>query len=154
MLYDLTRDLTVKEPWAPVLGLVDILDEASDELEFALLHTELEALALDTFKIIRQWGGSSAFGRVYAVIASDEAAHTSLGREIVDELMARGLRIEPHRLERLLKLSSRLSTTGNETATANVARFTGRDYADIDGELTSSMRRRHARLRRCLRART
>lgn len=147
MLYELTADLEERQPWGAVLGLSDILDEASDELEFAILHTELEALALDTFKIIKDWGGQSVFGRVYAAIASDEASHIGLGREIVEEFIRRGFRIGPARLERLLTLSAKLSTTGNETATGNVAFFIGQDYGKVDARLRASQAQRHDRLR-------
>lgn len=135
-----------RDDWAPVLGLLDILDIATTELEFALVHTELEALALDTFRIITDWGGDSQIGRVYAVVANDEAAHVRLGREITRHLRGRGLSIERERLLEILQATPQLAFAGDDRAMESLAGSTDTTVSRVRDRLRGRMLKRHASL--------
>lgn len=135
-----------KDDWSPVLGLLDILDSATTELEFAVIHTELEALALDTFRVITDWGGDSKIGRVYAVVANDEAAHVRLGRDIAQHLQVRGLSIERERLIEILDATPELSFASDDRAMQSLAASTAMPESRVRARLRGRMLKRHARL--------
>ncbi len=59
------------------------LRSESDPMAFLVLHVELEALALDVFRMVAKALGASPIGHVFGVVAADEASHVRLGRELI-----------------------------------------------------------------------
>lgn len=147
LFHHLSQHLNASDDdWTPVLDLLDILDFAVNELEFAIIHTELEALALDAFRVITDWGGDSKIGRVYGTVATDEAAHVRLGRDITGHLQNKGLKIDRERLLKLLEATPRLSLASDDRAMRALAMSTSLSEEHVRKRLSERMNLRHARL--------
>lgn len=74
--------------------LPHVVDAAESTLEVAIVHTELEALALNMFTLIARSTAARSLVSVYGAISKDEAAHVRLGG---DYLISRRGQREPRR---------------------------------------------------------
>ena len=77
------RDLT------PVEALIDTLQVPETELEFALVHTELEAAALDTFRLIAESLPESRVGLTYQAVSEGELVRDALRPVFGPQLLRR-----------------------------------------------------------------
>lgn len=109
----------------PVERLLDILDVGETDIEFAILHVELEALALDTFTVLKAALADTDIGRLYTVVAIDEASHVKLGAEIIDFLVGRGCTVDRARLSELLHAAAELSYVQHEAALVDLCGWIG-----------------------------
>ena len=139
LFHQLSLDLEVSPTSgdkAPVALLMDTLEDAENALEFAIVHTELEALAQDVFMLCVRAESATRVGDVYQVIASDEATHVRLGFDIVRCIAARGMRVDRDRVRHLYSRASLLSPLGDPSMLTPLAERLSRSLASLTQDLT------------------
>jgi hypothetical protein len=63
--------------------LLELLIGEAHPLTFLVLHVELEAIALDVFRVIAAHVQSERCAQLYRLVAQDEASHVRLGRRLI-----------------------------------------------------------------------
>lgn len=116
---------------------------AETELEFALLHTELEGLALDVFRLVADALPDNLIGATYARVAIDEASHVRLGLDIVRWLSCSGQVCERARVEALLSAATSQAVIGRDEAIESLASVLRRTPHDVAATLHTRQARRH-----------
>ena len=142
-------NVTQTDP-SPVNKLLDLLDVPDTALQFAVLHTELEALALDFFHLVVAAEADSYIGDVYRTVAADEATHVALGFDAMAHLVDGGERLEPDILAHTLDCALTLSPLGNPGGLAALASTLDTSTRTLVKRLTARRDRRSARIRALL----
>lgn len=135
---------------SPVGALLEVLDGPAGPLEFAVMHTELEALALDFFQLAVAAQDGTPVGDVYRTVSADEATHVNLGMEIISHMASRGERIEADVLARTLDCAVSLSPLGHPGSLSPLAESLSLPVGVLVERLTTRRNRRGARMRALL----
>lgn len=131
---------------APVDYLVTVLDEAETSLEFALLHTELEAQALELFNLFGRCLPPSVARSTFRVVATDETTHVALGLEIVTHMHDKGLRIDPERCSQLFSAADSISVLKQPEALSPVASALGTSTSSLHQRLVQRQDLRRSKI--------
>lgn len=139
-----TADLT--ELTGPAETLMATLRSAESPLEFAVLHTELEALALDTFEVLYNGLGATRLGALYRAVSIDEASHLALGWRIVEHLVAKGAVYDDKRVKDMLELATSQTVQGDVDSLRRLCDAVGADSVRVGPLLQRKRRVRAERL--------
>lgn len=153
MFLDLANDLGVDcdaTDLAPIGRLLTTLDRATSPAEFAVVHTELEALALDVFRLVAQAVPGSRIRDTYAIVAIDEASHVRLGLDIVRHLGASGERIDADRIDELVLRAAEQTPQGDPGLLALLCRLLGLPLDPTSVALQQRRQRRREHFARLL----
>jgi hypothetical protein len=137
---------------APVESLLSLLDTPTGPLDFAVLHAELEALALDLFQLIVAADPNTRIGDTFRTVAADEATHVALGFDVVEHLHDKGEQLDEEELVRVLDSALALSPLGNPDSLAPLSGQLGLPVGALVARLASRRDWRGARFRALLSA--
>lgn len=132
--------------------LPDVVDAAESTLEVAIVHTELEALALNMFTLIARSTAARSLGSVYGAISKDEAAHVRLGGEIISYLAGvNASRADVSRHLHLFDLAARTAPVNDGVGFRTFCELLGLPELETADDLRRKQRLRRERIASMLR---